>query len=78
MRDLFDPARPGAMDDSIANGTFEPSPGEPRPSHCSPHRVDYSLHRCVTTPVPPVSTPELRTVHQLPVYIESSCASDAN
>ena len=31
MRDLFDLPDLYAMDDGIANGTFEPEPGEPRP-----------------------------------------------
>ena len=34
MRDLFDLPDLYAMDDGIANGTFEPEPGEPRPWHC--------------------------------------------
>jgi AMP nucleosidase len=46
MRDLFDLPDLGAMDDSIANGTFEPGPGEPRPlALFTAPRVDYSLHR---------------------------------
>ncbi len=46
MRDLFDLPDLGAMDDGIANGTFEPRPGEPRPlALFTAPRVDYSLHR---------------------------------
>src|SRR5258706_3627370 len=46
MRDLFDLPDIGAMDDGIANGTFEPGPGEPRPlALFTAPRVDYSLHR---------------------------------
>ena len=46
MRDLFDLPDLGAMDDGIANGTFEPAPGEARPlSLFTAPRVDYSLHR---------------------------------
>jgi AMP nucleosidase len=46
MRDLFDLPDLDAMDDGIANGTFEPGPGEPRPlALFTAPRVDYSLHR---------------------------------
>jgi AMP nucleosidase len=46
MRDLFDLPDLGAMDDGIANGTFEPAPGEPMPlALFTAPRVDYSLHR---------------------------------
>ncbi len=46
MRDLFDLPDLGLMDDGIANGTFEPAPGEPRPlALFTAPRVDYSLHR---------------------------------
>ena len=46
MRDLFDLPDLHAMDDGIANGTFEPEPGEPRPlALFNAPRVDYSLHR---------------------------------
>jgi AMP nucleosidase len=46
MRDLFDLPDLGAMDDGIANGTFEPGPGEPSPlALFTAPRVDYSLHR---------------------------------
>jgi AMP nucleosidase len=46
MRDLFDLPDLGAMDDGIANGTFEPGPGEPRPlALFTAPRIDYSLHR---------------------------------
>jgi AMP nucleosidase len=50
MRDLFDFPDLGAMDDGIANGTHEPSPGPdgvmryPLALFTAP-RVDYSLHR---------------------------------
>ena len=46
MRDVFDLPDLTAMDDGIANGTFEPRPGEPQPlSLFTAPRVDYSLHR---------------------------------
>ncbi len=46
MRDQFDLPDLAAMDDGIANGTFEPKPGEPLPlSLFTAPRVDYSLHR---------------------------------
>jgi len=46
MRDLLDLPDLGAMDDGIANGTFEPRGGEPLPlALFTAPRVDYSLHR---------------------------------
>ncbi|MFM1907579.1 MAG: hypothetical protein RLZZ591_1256 [Pseudomonadota bacterium] len=46
MRDVFDLPDLTAMDDGIANGTFEPRPGEAQPlSLFTAPRVDYSLHR---------------------------------
>jgi len=46
MRDLFDLPNLAAMDDGIANGTYEPAPGEPYPlALFTAPRVDYSLHR---------------------------------
>ena len=46
MRDLFDLPDLAAMDDGIANGTFEPAPGEAHPlALFTAPRVDYSLHR---------------------------------
>jgi AMP nucleosidase len=46
MRDLFDLPDLGTMDDGIADGTFEPGPGDPRPlALFTAPRVDYSLHR---------------------------------
>ena len=46
MRDVFDLPDLGAMDDGIANGTFEARPGEPQPlSLFTAARVDYSLQR---------------------------------
>jgi AMP nucleosidase len=46
MRDLFDLPDLYAMDDGIANGTFEPASGEPRPlALFTASRVDYSLQR---------------------------------
>ncbi len=46
MRDLFDLPDLGAMDDGIANGTWVPRPGVPRPlALFTAPRVDYSLHR---------------------------------
>ncbi len=46
MRDVFDLPDLAAMDDGIANGTFEPSRGEPQPlSLFTAPRVDYSLQR---------------------------------
>ncbi len=46
MRDTFDLPDLTAMDDGIANGTFEPAPGAPQPlALFTAARVDYSLHR---------------------------------
>ena len=46
MRDVFDLPDLAAMDDGIANGTWEPKPGEAQPlSLFTAPRVDYSLHR---------------------------------
>lgn len=46
MRDRFDLPDLAAMDDGIANGTFEPAPGAPHPlALFTAPRVDYSLHR---------------------------------
>lgn len=46
MRDVFDLPDLAAMDDGIANGTFDPRPGEPLPlSLFTAPRVDYSLQR---------------------------------
>ncbi len=46
MRDLFDLPNLAAMDDGIANGTFEPGPREAKPlALFTAPRVDYSLHR---------------------------------
>ena len=46
LRDLFDVPDLSQMDDGIANGTFEPQPGQARPlALFTAPRVDYSLHR---------------------------------
>ncbi len=46
MRDVFDLPDLAAMDDGIANGTWEPRGSEPLPlSLFTAPRVDYSLHR---------------------------------
>jgi AMP nucleosidase len=46
MRDMFDLPDLAAMDDGIANGTFEPRAGEAQPlALFTAPRVDYSLHR---------------------------------
>jgi AMP nucleosidase len=46
MRDVFDLPDLAAMDDGIANGTYEPAFGEPFPlALFTAPRVDYSLHR---------------------------------
>ncbi|TFY97366.1 AMP nucleosidase [Ramlibacter rhizophilus] len=46
MRELFDLPDLEAMDDGIANGTWEPGPGEAQPLSLFPAaRVDYSLQR---------------------------------
>ncbi len=46
MRDLFDLPDLSAMDDGIANGTFEAAPGQSQPlALFTGPRVDYSLHR---------------------------------
>ncbi len=46
LRDVFDVPDLNATDDQIANGTFEPQPGEPIPlAPFTAQRIDYSLHR---------------------------------
>jgi AMP nucleosidase len=46
LRDLFDVPDLNATDDQIANGTYEPLPGEPLPlAPFTAQRIDYSLHR---------------------------------
>ncbi|MDP3843437.1 MAG: AMP nucleosidase [Oxalobacteraceae bacterium] len=46
MRDMFDLPDLAAMDDGIANGTYESAPGEAKPlSLFTAPRVDYSLQR---------------------------------
>ena len=46
MRDVFDLPDLAAMDDGIANGTYQPHPGDAQPlSLFTAPRVDYSLHR---------------------------------
>ena len=46
MRDVFDLPDLTAMDDGIANGTYQPRPGEAQPlALFTAPRVDYSLHR---------------------------------
>ncbi len=46
MRGLFDLPELAAMEDAIANGTWEPAPGQPRPlSLFAAPRVDFSLQR---------------------------------
>ena len=46
MRDVFDLPDLAAMDDGIANGTYQAHPGEAQPlSLFTAPRVDYSLHR---------------------------------
>lgn len=46
LRDIFDVPDLNGTDDQIANGTFEPIPGEPLPlAPFTAQRIDYSLHR---------------------------------
>ncbi|MDP3899269.1 MAG: AMP nucleosidase, partial [Mesorhizobium sp.] len=46
LRDIFDVPDLTATDDLIANGTYEPAPGEPMPlAPFTAQRIDYSLHR---------------------------------
>src|SRR5262245_28021453 len=46
LRDRFDLPDLSATDDGIANGTYEPGPGDPHPlALFTAPRVDYSLHR---------------------------------
>jgi AMP nucleosidase len=46
LRDLFDVPDLNLMDDQIANGTWQPAPGEPMPlAPFTAQRTDYSLHR---------------------------------
>ena len=69
MGDVFDLPDLAAMDDGIANGTFETQPGEPQPlALFTAPRVDYSLHRLRHYTGDRAGTlPELRAVHQLSV-----------
>ena len=46
LRDVFDVPDLNSTDDHIANGTYEPAPGEPMPlGPFTAQRIDYSLHR---------------------------------
>jgi AMP nucleosidase len=46
LRDMFDVPDLNGTDDHIANGTYEPLPGEPMPlAPFTAQRIDYSLHR---------------------------------
>ena len=46
LRDIFDVPDLNGTDDHIANGTYEPAPGEPTPlAPFTAQRIDYSLHR---------------------------------
>ncbi|MGD9913611.1 MAG: AMP nucleosidase [Rhizobiaceae bacterium] len=46
LRDIFDVPDLSGTDDQIANGTFEPLPGDPMPlAPFTAQRIDYSLHR---------------------------------
>jgi AMP nucleosidase len=46
LRDMFDVPDLSGTDDHIANGTFEPAPGDPLPlAPFTAQRIDYSLHR---------------------------------
>jgi AMP nucleosidase len=46
LRDVFDVPDLNSTDDHIANGTFEPVPGDPLPlAPFTAQRIDYSLHR---------------------------------
>lgn len=46
LRDIFDVPDLNGTDDHIANGTYEPMPGEPMPlAPFTAQRIDYSLHR---------------------------------
>jgi AMP nucleosidase len=46
MRNTFDMPDLARLDDRIANGTYEPAPGEPHPlALFTAARVDFSLHR---------------------------------
>jgi len=46
LRDIFDVPDLNATDDLIANGTYEPAPGEPMPlAPFTAQRIDYSLPR---------------------------------
>jgi len=46
LRDMFDVPDLNAIDDDIANGTWQPVPGEPLPlAAFTAPRIDYSLHR---------------------------------
>jgi AMP nucleosidase len=46
LRDIFDVPDLNSTDDHIANGTYEPLPGDPQPlAPFTAQRIDYSLHR---------------------------------
>ncbi|MEI2624637.1 MAG: AMP nucleosidase [Giesbergeria sp.] len=69
MRDVFDLPDLAAMDDGIANGTYEPRPGEPQPL-AAVHRAARGLFAAPPAPLHrhgARALPELRAVHQLPV-----------
>ncbi len=69
LRDVFDTPDLAAMDDAIADGTFELTPGTPRAAGAVPRRAcrlfaapALSLHRHRSG-----AFPELRDLHELPV-----------
>jgi hypothetical protein len=57
MRDVFDLPDLAAMDDGIANGTWEPGPASRSRCRCSPRRGwTIRCTACATTPAPRPST----------------------
>ncbi len=69
MRDVFDLPDLAAMDDGIANGTWQPKPGEAQPA-VAVHRAARGLFAAPPAPLHrhlAARVPELCAVHQLPV-----------
>ena len=69
LRDLFDLPDLGAMDDGIANGTYDAAPGRGAAARAL-HRAARRLLAAPPAPLHrhrPRALPELRAVHELPV-----------
>jgi hypothetical protein len=75
LRDLFDVPDLEATDDHIANGTFEPAPGEPMPlAPFTAQRIDYSLHRLSHYTAPPEHFQNFVLFTNYQFYIDEFCA----